>query len=420
MRGVVVLVFLLARAGTASDPVLEKARAKMKESLARQPDFVCAQRIERKQKAAGDGPYKRQDELRLEVTLLGGKERYAWADSSKFEDRELRDLVNRGVVGTGAFGLFSRHLFQPGAAEFTPRGEEDFEGRRVARYDYDVPWENSTYKISVPPHETTVAFRGHFLVDLATYDLALLEVTADEIPTELGLDRVRNLLRYGRVPVGNSDHLFAVRMEQNLRALDGGEHLNNVELGECRRYAAESKLSFAEEPPEVPDPAGLRNQPAGAEPTIAPHTEFEVELSSDINLDSVAAGEQFRAVLTDPLKNGEKVIFGAGTLVAGRVVRVERQAVPFDRYEVAIELVTIEGEGRKTEIAANLRGTGGASGLIREQKTLMPVFNKRRSTRFDVLVREAGRGQGVLYWDAKHPRIRKGFKMKWRIEEARP
>ena len=45
--------------------------------------------------------FRLRDTLRLEVTLLGGHERYAWRDARKFDDRELRDLVGLGMIGTG-------------------------------------------------------------------------------------------------------------------------------------------------------------------------------------------------------------------------------------------------------------------------------------------------------------------------------
>ncbi len=48
----------------------------------------------------------------------------------------------------------------------------------------------------------------------------------------------------------------------------------------------------------------------------------------------------------------------------------------------------------------------------------MPAFNKKRMNRSSVLVRETSREQAVLYWDARHPRIKKGFRMRWLTEES--
>src|SRR5204862_1125155 len=140
--------------------------------------------------------FRTQDTLRLEVALIGGRERYAWLDARKFDDRELRDLVGRGMTGTGNFALHTQHVFEPGIAQFHRRGAASHQGRSALRYDYEVPWENSAYRISNPPHEEVVAFRGSFLVDAETLDLLRLEVLAAEIPPELGFDRVSSVLEY--------------------------------------------------------------------------------------------------------------------------------------------------------------------------------------------------------------------------------
>ena len=38
----------------------------------------------------------------------------------------------------------------------------------------------------------------------------------------------------------------------------------------------------------------------------------------------------------------------------------------------------------------------------------------------DILVREIPRGQGVLQWDAKQGRIRKGLRMRWLVDSVTP
>ena len=37
----------------------------------------------------------------------------------------------------------------------------------------------------------------------------------------------------------------------------------------------------------------------------------------------------------------------------------------------------------------------------------------KRTGRLDILVSEKPRGEGILLWDAKHPQIRRGLKMRW-------
>ena len=48
----------------------------------------------------------------------------------------------------------------------------------------------------------------------------------------------------------------------------------------------------------------------------------------------------------------------------------------------------------------------------------MPAFDKRRGNRFNILVREGGPEHAVLYWDARNPQIKKGFRMRWLTESA--
>ena len=90
-----------------------------------------------------------------------------------------------------------------------------------------------------------------------------------------------------------------------------------------------------------------------------------------------------------------------------------------DRYEVVLRLDAVElPGGQKLPLAAKLRDTGSAAGLIRQEKRLMPAFDKKRGNRFSILVGETGPEQAVLYWDARNPQIKKGFRMRWFTEST--
>jgi hypothetical protein len=43
----------------------------------------------------------------------------------------------------------------------------------------------------------------------------------------------------------------------------------------------------------------------------------------------------------------------------------------------------------------------------------MPTFTQKRPAKLGILVAEQQRGQGVLLWDAKRPRIPRGLRMRW-------
>jgi len=278
-----------------SDALLARIQAKAGENLARMPDYVCVQTVERAQRATAKENFKLLDTLRLQVALIGNKEQYAWLDARKFEDRELRDMVGRGAIGTGNFALHTKHVFEPKVAEFKVRGEVTHEGRRALRYEYEVPWDNSSYRIRNPPHEEVVPFRGSFLVDAETLDLLRLEVHSDEIPPELGLDRVSTTLEYARAKIGTMECLLPKSSELTMVGLDGTESRNRTKLGDCRQYVTESKLSFEAPPPDTPAPA-----PSVEPPELPGRMTMDLSLDAELILETAGVGDPVRAVLARP------------------------------------------------------------------------------------------------------------------------
>ena len=356
-----------------------------------------------------------RDTLHLEVTVIGNQERFAWRNARKLEDKELRDLVGKGTIGTGTFALYTKHVFEPGHAEFKAQGEVSYQGRRALRYTYEVPWDNSGYRIRVAPYEEVVAFRGSFLIDADTLDLLRLEVFSDEIPPELGLDRVLTTLEYSTVTIGAWAGLFPTSSELTMTGLDGTESRNRTKLAECRQYGAESKLSFDE-----PAPAPAEAPVSAAAPELVSRLTMELALEGDIALATAAIGDPVRAALTRPLMNGDRLLAPEGAVVLGNIVRLDKQKQPFDRYEVALEFHTLESSPIRYELSATMVEAGPASGLIKQAKRLNPTFTRERKARMDILVREIPRGQGVLQWDAKQGRIRKGLRMRWLVDSVTP
>ena len=407
---------LSAQRDREPDALLARIQARIREDLARLPDYTCVQTVERAHRAKDREDFKLLDTLRLEVALIGNRERFAWLDARRFEDRELRDIVGKGAIGTGDFALHTKHVFEQGVAEFKATGETIHQGRRALRYDYEVPWENSGYRIRLPPQEEVVAFRGSFLVDAETLDLLRLEVRADEIPQELGSDRVTTSLEYARAMIGPSNSLLPKFSELTMVSLDGSEVRNRTKLGDCRQYLADSKLSF-DEPPAA-DPVVVAPKSVTV-PDLPRRLTMELSLDSEITLGTAVVGDPIRAILVRPLKNGELVLAPEGSVALGNIVRLEKRGQPFDHYEIALQFDTLETNQTRYEYSATMTDVGPVPGLIRQAKQLNPTFTRQRKARMDILVREVQRGQGVFQWDAKHSRIRKAMYMRWLVDDLR-
>ncbi len=412
MRGTA-LVFLLCAASRAQDPdpaaLLGRIKTRAEENLRKLPDYTCAQTVERLWRDKADRPYKAIDTLRLEVALIDGQERFSWLDSRRFEEKSLADLIG-GASGTGSFALHAGSVFRPRVADFTFGGAESFRERPAFRYDYEVPRERSRYRLRVGDKEAVVAFRGSFWVSAESLDLLRLEVHAEEIPPELGLHQASDFVEYQRAQLGHSEFLLPGSSELIMVDQYGNETRNRTQYSRCRQYLAESRLVATS---AETTPASSARTEAFA---LAPRTMLELALESEIEPEKTAVGDAVRAILDKPLKDGDRIVVARGASVLGRVLRVEKESRPFPHYIVALQFHSLETGDGSVAFSATMDEAGPAAGLMREQKSMNPVFTRNRAPRMNILVAETQRGQGILMWEAKRPRIPRGLRMKWMVD----
>ncbi|MFN7919264.1 MAG: hypothetical protein U0Q16_04160 [Bryobacteraceae bacterium] len=407
------LPLVLAAALTAQDPqsdLLPRFRAHVKETLRRLPDYTCLQTTERTRREAKTAAARKLDTLRLQVALIGRKERYSWADAPKFEERELRDIIGKGVINTGSYAAHIQHVLLSPATEFAAKGTEKANGRDAARFDFEIPVEHSSFKISVPPEETEVGAKGSIWMDPESLDLLRLEVKADEIPRELGIDRLTETIDYSRAKLGDEIFLLPSSAVFSMVDVSGEEHRNSTRFGACRQFHAESKVRFDAEDSAPTAPV---TESAQAPKEIPERLSVEMTLDHEVDAANSSLGDAVRAVVSKPARKGETIVIPEGAVIHGRLVRIERDNRPFDHWVLGLEMHTLEIGEHRADIRMTMADAGPAPGLLRQTKSMDPVFTKRRTTRFDILVREKPRGEGVLHWDAKQPKLRKGLKMRW-------
>src|ERR1700685_439085 len=76
--------------------LLERVKAHMVETLARQPNYTCLETVERSNRAAKEKEFRLEDTVRLEVALVDRREMFAWPGSKQFEDTDMRAFVPTG------------------------------------------------------------------------------------------------------------------------------------------------------------------------------------------------------------------------------------------------------------------------------------------------------------------------------------
>ncbi|MGH9718568.1 MAG: hypothetical protein ACRD8O_00015 [Bryobacteraceae bacterium] len=412
---IVACPFLVAQDVAGPGGLLKRIQSRAKENLARLPDYTCLETIERLRRDAPKRPLEIADTVRVEVAVIGRNERFAWPEAKRFSDKDLADLIGRGAVGTGGFALHVANVFLSDRIDFVYQGEAELEGgRRAIQFDYDAANSPSRYRIRIGPHEAQVTFFGTFWVHPETLDLIRLEVNAFDIPDKLALDRASEIMEYGVVAIRDAEFVLPRSSELSLVGVDGTEIRNRARFSGCRQFGAESTLLFGDKPPE-PEPS----QPQTVEPgevRLPFRTTLELSLDTEITLEKAVIGEPLRAILVRPVREGANVLAPEGSMVFGRITRVEKYDQPMLHYVISFQFDALRFSERQIDFFATLSDSDSAQGLMRQARRLNPTFDRRKKgAKMDILVNEKQAGAGVLHWDAKHPFIRRGFRMRWQV-----
>ena len=336
--------------------LLARIKHHMGQVLARQPNYTCVETIERSARTARGKRFQLLDALHLEVAVVEGKELFSWPGEREFKERDLRELAPTGAIGNGSFALHARSVFLSGTPLITYGGEEELDGRRVARYDYSVPQYRSGYRIRIGPLEGIAGYRGSFWNDLETLDLVRLDVETTEIPPHLPLKVARDSMRYARERIGEGEFLLPRSSEMTMEDLQGAVSRNAIAFSNCRQYAGESTLSFDEAPETAAEPAALPEAIVLPEGLL-----LEVVLESPLRFPGMAIGDEIEGRLRRDVKRKGVTFAPKGAVMRGNLALVEqrrdRRGVGY--FVVAIQWREIAFDGKVGPIDAQLE-EGGA------------------------------------------------------------
>ena len=293
----------------------------MQQHLANQPNYVCLETLERSTR----DPLKKRstllDILRMEVAFVGRKEMYSWPGSNRFDDTDLIDMVPAGgTIGTGAFATHAHNLFFTNSARILKSEWTDSEGRRTARFSYEVPEMISGYRLRVARSDwAIVGYYGSIWIDAESEEVTQIEVVADQIPPRLGLQEAHTMIFFGDVKIGGEGYRLPVRSMESTLTFAGHLSRNEGRFTACRQFVGESKLSFGDPPPdETPPP-----QPV-SEVELPEGLTLQVQLTTPIDSDKSQTGDPIEAILAAPIKQKKKILFEKGSRVEGRLTRLQK------------------------------------------------------------------------------------------------
>jgi hypothetical protein len=364
MPALKVLVLLALQLAAPEAQLVERIRQHMAENLSHLPDYTCRQTITRAGRLGREGRFEPLDTFRLEVSFVGGRELFAWPGAARFEDRPIGELVGGGTIGTGSFALHARAIFLAGTASFSYSGPAVLEGRNALRLGYRVPRDRSRYIAQAAGHEAAVGYHGSFWVDPETLDLIRLEVSADDIPAEIGLRSIEETLDYARQSIGPAAFLLPRSPELILADAAGNQRRNLLRFDACRQFAGEAVVHFA----ETPGAAAPAGQAAAEAAPLPAGLALEAVLDGVIDTASAAIGDPVSATLAREVKRDGRVLAPRGAVLEGRITALKTgTAGRSGNYSaIGIRLETLRTEGGSRPINAILEDAGmpGVSRMV--------------------------------------------------------
>jgi len=413
-------------AGAEYDPaeVLRRATEKIMANESRLPNYTCVETVTRdffraaattvprecsvlmkqKQHPTPDVPLwpVLTDRLRLDVTMVQRGEIFSWVGGSQFEDAGIEHMVHNGPIGTGAFGGFLDVVFRSDAPKFTFEKYVLVEGRALLEYSFEVPKASSHYKVQLDDSWVFTGYSGTIQVDPETAGMVRMTVQTAELPAITGECMSITGLDFGMAQIGNERFVLPARARQRFVNRNGQEVENNTTFANCREYRSESTISFAREQPVTG--VGEAIAPAKS-PTVPEGLRFALELTTPIHADTAAAGDPFAGRLTGPLRDAQRrVLARAGSLVEGRLLRVEIFHVPPVEVIVVLKPLTLEVNGSKVRFAA-----------VRDSTRVWAVVRNKGKKGVNLALPLPGEEHaGVFEFMGEHVVVRKGMRSDWR------
>jgi hypothetical protein len=242
--GLVCAFCLTAQTGAPPQvELLVRIRQHMKSRLQQVPNYTCLETVERSEQASSTAKFKTVDTIRLEVAEVNGNELFA-RPGKKFEAAHPSVYVKNGLTANGMFAMHSRALFLENTARFTYAGEDEIDGRRLVRYDYQVAQAASGFRITTGARQAAVAYHGSFWSDPRTLDTYHFRLVAENIPPELGVSDAGMDVDYQSVTIGSAEALLPRRADLSSTDASGKRMRNITTFSNCKYYGSESVITF--------------------------------------------------------------------------------------------------------------------------------------------------------------------------------
>jgi hypothetical protein len=402
--------------------LLARVKAHMRESLARLPNCSCLETIRRDHQTAG-GKMRPLDTIRLEVLYSDQKEYYASPGDRRFDNSSPGSFIASGTIGNGHFALFLSEVAAQGSTlSYEYKGEELLRGRRLARYDYRVPLNQSGHTITLSEGTGTVASKGAFWADPATYEIVRISIQAEEIPPTLPVRAYVTTIDYSHTNLDGNDFLLPQSADYSLVKFSGEESRNHIEFTHCHLYGAQSSISFG---PSQGFPLFGASSVLETKRELLPALPVVIKVSTRIT-EKTAVGTLLEGVVDGNVLHKRSVLIPDGSLVRGRVRRLEWNEDKGGYFIVGLEFTDIEAGGTRYRFLADLQDMDRLPGVHQSIRTSkqetysLPNGGGGTITSGDILTLPDLPGVGSFFVQAKRLELPAGFRMTWKTRALVP
>jgi hypothetical protein len=340
------------------------------------------------------------DRLHLDVTMTQTGEIFSWVGATRFSDMPVAQMVG-GPMQTGAFGGFLSVIFKQDVRKFTFQGNTKVDGQNLMEYSFEVAPENSSYTVRVPGSWVKSGYSGTVLLDPGSDEVVHLTVNAAGLPAATSVCEISTNLDLNRVKIGDRKFLLPAQARQRFVMTTGEETENTTAFAHCREYLGESSVSFA-----AADLGAVASLQRALAPPVraAVNQRFTFELTAPIASLTAAAGDAFSGRLLKPLRNKQrKTLVPAGSLVEGRLLRVERHHLAQGFTTIVLKPERVDVAGSKLPLAA-----------VRDWSRELASRQKGRAHIEIPLPLPSERNAGVFRFAGDQAVVPRGYRLDWR------
>lgn len=343
------------------------------------------------------------DRLRLDVAVSENREIYSWYGQQRFNNGSIDQLIKSGPITSGGFGGFLRNIFLAGGIEFIHTGHLVVNGVPEESFDYNVPLASSTYAIATKRGPITVAFRGSFTVDSATFELIKLTVEVPKGSADSSVCYARSTIDYHMDHISGNDVLIPSHFDFKLEGTDHTLTDSQFDYRSCHAFTGESTISFKIADPPI---SGTGSGQAVVKGSIPQNVDLSIQLRTPINDQDSYTGDPAEGVLLHNIKlSHSREVIPKGAVVTGFITQLEFYRFPSPYYLLDILFNKV--------VDRNVTYTMRATHVLSPGEPLqLPQFRGRGSRGFS-LSQVSRSTAAPLQEMGSHFRLNSGYTSEW-------